>query len=116
MDKATTNSVLLYRARDQVEASLLVAMIEASGVRAWTVGGQAAIGFGELGADALLVDVRVEEANHARALELVDQYFTRTSKSAQAAPAPPWTCTGCGEQVESTFSNCWKCDTPRAGV
>jgi hypothetical protein len=106
-------SVLLYRARDQVEASLLVAMIEASGVRAWTVGGQASLAFGELGADAILVDVRVEQSNHARALELVDEYFASAKREREADPSTPWTCEACGELVESAFSSCWKCEAAR---
>ena len=33
--------------------------------------------------------------------------------TAQAPAGIPWTCPGCGEQVEAQFGICWKCSTPR---
>ena len=96
-------SVLLYRARDFIEASLLVAMLEEEGVPAWTGGGQAAVGFGELGADALLVDVRVSREDHARARELVEEFFIpRRAGSSR-------TCEACGAGVVGDMSRCWSC-------
>ena len=68
-------SVLLYHAKDNIEASLLMAMLDASGVRAWRVGGQGSLALGELPADVLLVDIHVPKADHARAIGLVDQFF-----------------------------------------
>ncbi len=111
MSKPATESVLLYRAADPIEAALLEAMLVESGVPAWTVGGQAAIGFGELGADAQCVDIRVPTANHAEALELLDKHYAKTTNS--ELDAKPWTCGKCGETVGPTFSSCWNCETPQ---
>ena len=97
-------SVLLYRARDFIEASLLVAMLEEEGVRAWTGGGHAAIGFGELGADALLVDVRVPRAEHARARELVEEFFAPRRTGSER------TCEACGAAVLGDMHRCWSCE------
>jgi len=33
---------------------------------------------------------------------------------AEAAPGAPWTCPGCGEQVEDQFGACWKCGVARS--
>jgi len=30
-----------------------------------------------------------------------------------ASVKPPWTCNGCGEEVEGQFSECWKCGQSR---
>ncbi len=89
-------------------------MIDGYGIDAWTAGGQAAIGFGELGAEAILVDVRVREADHAEALRILDEYFVPAAEGSASDDAPSWTCESCGEKVEGSFSNCWKCDTARA--
>ena len=89
-------SVLLSHAKDNIEASLLMA-----------VGGQGSLALGELPADVLLVDIHVPKADHARAIGLVDQFFGENQGK------NPWTCASCGEAVGKTFSNCWNCDGPR---
>ena len=62
-------------------------MLIESGIKAWIVGGQAALGFGGLGADALCVDIRVSPAEHAQALELLDKHYAKTSQAPlDAAP------------------------------
>jgi hypothetical protein len=103
-------SVLLYRARDFIEASLLVAMLEEEGIPAWTGGGQAAVGFGELGADALLVDVRIPREEHARALGLVEEFFAprRTGSS--------HTCPACGAAAVGDMTRCWSCGAQLEGA
>ncbi len=104
MGENQSPSVLLYRARDFIEASLLVAMLEEEGISAWTGGGHAAIGFGELGADALLVDVRVPRAEHARARELVEEFFAPRRLGGER------TCQACGAAVLGDMHRCWSCE------
>ncbi len=116
MSSESAPNVLLYRAKDQIEASLLLSMLEHSGIRAWTAGGQAGLAFGELPADALLVGLRVFEADHARAHTLIEEYFKRPAESDDQPVA--WTCADCGETVEGSFSSCWSCGaqkTPENG-
>jgi hypothetical protein len=111
MNEQPIESVLLYRAASQIEASLLEAMLTESGIGAWTVGGQAAIGFGELGADAQCVDIRVPASQHAEALGLLDKHYAKTT--GQGLGAEIWTCKNCGETAGPTFSSCWNCETPK---
>jgi hypothetical protein len=108
----TCRSVLLYRAKDMIEASMLIAMLEESGVRAWTVGGQGNIGLGDLPSDCLLVDVRVEEPDHARSIDLVKEFFERPREAADSDDRP-WTCGSCGESIEGSFTACWSCGASR---
>ncbi len=116
MAKNDNKSVLLYRAPNQLEATLIEAMLNESGVRAWTAGGQASIGFGELGADALLVDIRVPEADHAEGIRLIEQFYSdRKARLPKDEPTDleHWNCPKCGQNIEPTFSACWSCETPR---
>ncbi|MCB9916721.1 MAG: hypothetical protein H6828_16490 [Planctomycetes bacterium] len=105
---APHETALLYRARDVVEATLLVAHLEADGIPAWTVGSGACFAFGDAPADTLLVDVRVPREHHARAIELVHAYF------ADGEDGTPWTCAACGEAVEGGFVSCWSCGAERS--
>lgn len=102
-------SVLLYRARDTIEASLLIAMLEEEGVPAWRVGGGASLAFGDLGADAFLVDVHVWRPDVARAHALVTAWFERAREEREVRDEPPWNCAACGEEVDAEFDVCWCC-------
>ncbi|GEM_PF-2850898 len=115
MVDASERSVLLYRAKDMIEASLLVAMLEESGVEAWTRGGQATIGFGKLGADAMLVDVRVHEKDNERSIGLVNRYFEKPPAGVPEE-SEAWVCKQCHETVEAAFSMCWSCGSGRDAV
>jgi hypothetical protein len=116
MENDNIKSILLYRAADQLEATLLEVMLNESGVRAWTAGGQASSGFGELGADSLIVDIRVPEEKHAEGILLIKEYFAQKGTeglSADGTEPTIWTCTKCGQTVGPTFTACWNCLTPR---
>ena len=54
--------VLLTRAANGMDAALLAAQLDEGDVPVQTVGGMAAIGFGDLPSDALLVEVWVPES------------------------------------------------------
>ena len=109
MSDSDKSSFLLYRARDAREGALLKAMLEENDIEAWVSGGQSALGFGELGADALLVDVRVRPEDAERARLLIDTFFEEPEDAVEG----PWTCTGCGEENEAGFEACWGCGAER---
>lgn len=102
MNPATSHR-MLFRAKDAIDAALVQAMLEGEGVRAWTVGGGAAIGFGELPADSLMIEVYVREEDVPRALELIEDYFAGRETSGG------WRCPDCGAAVSSDFDVCWSC-------
>ena len=50
----------------------------------------------------------VEEAREESARRII------ASATSDAVPAlPAWTCTGCGELIESQFTDCWNCGRSR---
>jgi hypothetical protein len=104
-----TSSILLYRARDVIEGSLLEAMLEENGVEARTSAGHAVSAFGELGADAFLVDVRVRSCDALKAKCLVDAFFRDRGSTGTGA----WTCTTCGSDNDPGYGACWSCGAER---
>ena len=104
-----TSSILLYRARDVIEGSLLEAMLEENGIEARTSAGHAVGAFGELGADAFLVDVRVRSRDALEAKRLVDAFFRDRGSTGTGA----WTCTTCGSDNDPGFGACWSCGDER---
>ena len=103
---------ILYRARDSANAALLKTMLDASGVPTRLAGGKAAVGFGELGAGALLVDLMVPTEQLAEGRRLLEAFWR---DRADAAEAPPWKCPSCAEANEPSFEICWKCEAKRPG-
>jgi hypothetical protein len=51
----------------------------------------------------------VDDADETRALRMLGEL----AAAARAQGAPAWRCSGCGEQIEGQFSECWQCGTPR---
>lgn len=102
-----TSMIPVYRAPSAIDGALLVEALEAEGIPAKTVGGQANLAFGELPADALLVEVWVDEEHVARARQIIAS--ARRDESNRA----PWTCSDCEELNEGNMSLCWNCQTPR---
>ena len=101
--------VVLYRASDATEAALILQALAADGIDAIKSGGVASVAFGELGADALLVDVLVRRSSAERARTVVEklQELPRTD----GAPTD-WRC-ACDEENDGSFEVCWSCQTPR---
>jgi predicted RNA-binding Zn-ribbon protein involved in translation (DUF1610 family) len=76
------------------------------------------IGLAALGgaAEFAAPEVWIDGTNHADAAEIVRRFtqtITRKSRQPADATIPEWVCPHCGETVITTFSACWKCDTPR---
>jgi len=47
-----------------------------------------------------------DEADYARALELIQDWDRRLSES---TPGADWTCPNCGQSVPGNFQECWSC-------
>ena len=52
--------------------------------------------------------VQVSPSNVARARQIIARHLKGASPS-DAALAPAWRCSSCGEMVEGQFQACWKC-------
>jgi len=100
--------VLVYRAKDERDAALMVQQLEAEGLAVSTVGGAASYGFGELPSDAFEVELWVERAFEARARARLAAF----DRERTASPRAPWTC-ACGEANDGGFDVCWSCQTAR---
>ena len=57
--------------------------------------------------------VYVSPAVAERALQIVTRHLKGAAVS-EAAIAPPWRCSSCGEIVEAQFQACWKCGTAKS--
>lgn len=100
--------VVAYRARDANEATMIVQALEAAGVEAMAAGGASGgAAFGDLGADAFLVDVLVRQDVAEAARKVILDWQARWTEDT------PWVCPACSESNESGFDLCWKCRTRR---
>ena len=100
--------ILLYRASNPREAALLVQALAARGIECTQAGGSSSGGFGELGVEALQVDLHVREDQAAEAKRIIEEEQARPR-----ADATEWTCASCNETSEPGFDLCWNCQTPR---
>jgi len=103
---------LLYRAPDATEAALLVSTLKGEGVPARSVGGAMQWTWGELGAEALQVEIWVPEEHLERGRALIERYYARAAEEARPRSSA-WTC-ACGEENEPGFELCWSCQARRA--
>ena len=101
---------LLYRATDARQAALLVQALDARGIHCVQSGGAASGAFGELGAEALQVDLHVAEDRLAEAQRIIEEEQARPRDGVDA-----WSCPACSETNEPGFDLCWKCQAPRPG-
>ncbi len=102
----------VFVAQHPTEAHLVKGMLETNGIAA-IVRGESLFGArGEAPVTAdTLPSVWVSDDNDApAALEILAQYGP---KATAANLGRPWSCPSCREQIESQFSECWKCGTPR---
>jgi hypothetical protein len=107
---ANEPGVLLYRALDLVEASLIQETLRASGIPAVSAGGNAMTNEG-LRMDPFFVEIWVPADRLAEAAELVERSLERSPAEGAA-----WTCSKCGESNEPGFDLCWSCGAGRAGA
>jgi hypothetical protein len=103
--------VLLYRARDRVEATLLAHALDNASIRADLAGGNSQMMYGEVGAtEALGTDLWVRREDFERGRKVIQDYHAHVSPATGAA----WTCSTCGETNEPGFDICWSCRSARA--
>ena len=98
---------LLYRAPDSTEAALILQALDSEGIPTRSTAGLAAIGFGELGADALQVDIRVPERFLERGRQVIEELQARSRQ--QRDRGGGWSCPNCQEHNAETFEVCWNC-------
>lgn len=106
-----TQNVLLYRAVDALEASMLVQALEQQGVAATSTEGFAAVGFGELGADARMVDIFVAPDDVERGRRILVEHQAKVRVESRSDQE--WVCPFCKERNALTFEVCWSCGEPR---
>lgn len=102
--------VRLYRAPDATEAAMLVHVLQSDGIPAKSVGGANAINWGEIGADALIVEVWVPSHLVEAAGQTIEKYY---ADQADPESRSPWPCSSCGEENEGSFEVCWSCQSAR---
>lgn len=102
---------LLYRAVDSMEASMLVQALEEQGVPATATGGFAAVGFGELPADARMVDIFVARENLERGRQILVEHQAKALEESKSEKE--WVCPFCRELNAATFEICWSCQQTR---
>lgn len=101
----------LISARNDFEAHHLRVVLEAAGVRAVVIGEQLGQARGELPLSlASSPCVWVDEAAFEQAEAVLAE---ARAEEARVDLADAWTCPACGESVEPTFDQCWKCMQPR---
>jgi membrane protease YdiL (CAAX protease family) len=99
----------IYSARTELEAHDVRLYLASQGIQAFVDGESAAFtNFAFTPTSGPGVVVKEEDAE--RAITLVEHFLERPQYS---RPRDKWTCTQCGEVVESQFDACWKCEAPR---
>jgi len=98
----------LYQARDRIEAQFLRDFLDRHLVEAVVLGDFLSGAAGELPVDIYPSVWVLHDQDLTRAEELLARFLDRGTGSVS-----PWTCPGCGEQVEGGFDMCWNCGRPR---
>ena len=101
--------ILAYRSPDAADAALLAQALEAVGIHTVQSGGQGSGAFGELGADALQVEIWIPADQAELGRKTIDEVQRR-----DAPDGPDWNCSKCGETNEGDFEICWSCQAPHA--
>ncbi|HUG89780.1 MAG TPA: hypothetical protein VML55_03040 [Planctomycetaceae bacterium] len=91
------------------EASIAQASLAAVGIDAEVTGGVTADTMAYFGTATGGVRLLVAQNDAPRASQVLDSL----AQVRQSPPAPPWRCSGCGEQVEGHFDLCWSCGAVR---
>jgi|AntAceMinimDraft_11_1070367.scaffolds.fasta_scaffold04091_6 hypothetical protein len=103
------NPIEIYNASDEVEASLIAAMLAENGIKAQVVGGILHSAVGGLPVGAVTPRVWANDSDAIAARELIAEYQTEKNRSGLDAVQPGWTCPKCGTEVELGYEVCWKC-------
>lgn len=101
----------VFVARHPTEAHFVKGLLEANDIAA-EVHGESL--FGARGEAPVTPDTLpsvwvLDEGDAAQALTLLAEY----GRERAAPEQPAWRCASCGEQVESQFTECWRCGAGR---
>ena len=96
----------VFTSSDGAELGLLKNMLQKAGIRCVERNEQMA---GMIPCEPFQAELWVEnDADYPAAAAILEEW-QRPTHTAGAA----WTCSRCGEKLESQFSKCWKCGTRR---
>ena len=99
----------LFTSPDSAELELLKNMLQKAGIRSVEKNKYMAQ---TIPAPPFQAELWVEnEADYPTAVAMLEEWQHPTNTSGAS-----WTCSRCGEKLESQFSKCWKCGTKRAAV
>lgn len=105
--------VEVYWAADAPQAHLVKTVLERAGIEVHVVGEMLQQAVGELPmGPATSPRVWVPKEDEARARAVIAEWEKQGSED-RTEPQAPWTCPGCGEQVDGNFDICWKCQAPK---
>ena len=106
--------VLLYRARDSIEANFLVQSLDNAGVRVDLAGGMSHMLLGERGtAEVLSTDLWVRREDYWRGRQVIEDFHSESGRNVPSTIM--WTCRSCGEVNDRSFELCWKCQDKSPG-
>ncbi|HEY5648163.1 MAG TPA: DUF2007 domain-containing protein [Nitrospiria bacterium] len=96
---------MIFAAIDESEAAFVISLLESEGIPAqlWSVRGEG----GQTPPQIWLLN----DGDFDAASKVVQDYVERLE--APPAGGESWTCAGCGEEHEPSFSECWKCGRSR---
>jgi hypothetical protein len=96
----------VFTSPDSAEVGLLKNMLQKGGIRCVEINEQMAQ---TIPSPPFQAELWVEnEEDYAEAAALMEEWLKPTHTT-----GVPWTCSRCGEKLESQFSKCWKCGTRR---
>ena len=95
--------ICVYEAPDPVNAEIVKDYLLSWGLDVVIQGQFGWGGRGDLPANAYPQICVTRDSDATRARELVKQWERGED------PRPAWTCGDCGERLDGTFSDCWRC-------
>ncbi len=98
----------VWASTDPVRCGWLESVLDAAGIRCLVRNRYLGGAIGELPLNEAWPEIWVlEDDDAARAERLIAEAL------APAAEATAWRCSGCGEDIEGQFAQCWQCGTAR---
>ena len=94
----------IYEAADRIEARILIDMLETHRIKTFMQGDYLAGAAGDLPTIQFPSIWVLDDRDAASAKSLIKKYFEQSDQS-----GPDWRCVACGEQLESSFQQCWQC-------
>ncbi len=96
----------VYSASNISLVSIFQTILEGHGIACWIRNQYLSAGTGEIPPIECWPQLCVDDADFAEAERIVQEALAVQDQA-------PWTCAGCGEEIEGQFSECWKCGKER---